>query len=67
MKSVAVFTALALEMARNRETQQTLAELIGVDRATVNRKMVGQREFTRSEMFCIAEHYGKTVDELFRI
>ena len=57
---------LRAEMARNRETQQDLAELLGVSIPTVWRKLSGIFDWTISEIEIICEHYNKDYNELFK-
>lgn len=49
----------------NNETQSLLAKLIGRDLRTYQNKEAGKTQFTANEMFTIAEHYKKAIDDIF--
>ena len=49
----------------NLETQEFLANLIGVDVRTYQNKEAGVSQFKLNEMFVIANHYGKPIDKIF--
>ena len=57
----------ALESIRRGagESQKYVAALIGVDVRTYQNKEKGITEFKLSEMFIIARHYNRTVDDIF--
>lgn len=48
-----------------KESQKFVAELIGVDVRTYQNKEKGVTQFKQSEMFIIARHYNKPIDEIF--
>ncbi len=52
-------------MAQNDDTQQNIADLIGVSRYTVN-KMLKSDDWRVSDLAKIAEHYGLTVKDLLK-
>lgn len=47
------------------ESQKFVAELIGVDVRTYQNKEKGVTQFKQGEMFIIAQHYNKAIDEIF--
>lgn len=49
----------------NLETQEDIAKLIGVDVRTYQNKENGTTQFKQNEMFLIARHYKKRIDEIF--
>jgi len=48
-----------------KESQEVLARLINVDVRTYQNKERGITQFKQNEMFIIARHYNRKVDELF--
>ena len=56
---------LAGEMAKNGENQTTLAELLGLSKPTISRKLSGQTDWTIGEVEKLCEHYGKDYYQLF--
>ncbi len=48
-----------------KESQKFVAGLIGVDVRTYQNKEKGVTQFKQSEMFIIARHYNKPIDEIF--
>ncbi|OUM83608.1 helix-turn-helix transcriptional regulator [Caldibacillus debilis] len=46
-------------------TQKDMADLIGVDLRTYINKEMGQSQFKANEMFTIAKHFQKPIDEIF--
>lgn len=49
----------------NLETQEKIAKLIGVDVRTYQNKENGATQFKMNEMFIIATHFNKKIDEIF--
>lgn len=47
------------------ESQKYVASLIGVDVRTYQNKEKGITQFKQGEMFTIARHYNKPIDEIF--
>lgn len=45
--------------------QQTLADLLGITRVMLNRKINGKANFTLKEAFIISDYFGKKIDEIF--
>ena len=54
----------AIRRAR-KESQESLARLIGVDVRTYQNKEKGVSQFKQDEMFVIAKHFGVKIDEIF--
>lgn len=49
----------------NEETQEEIAELIGITVSAYRNKELGRTQFKADEMFIIAEHYNKTINDIF--
>lgn len=49
----------------NLETQEDIARLINVDVRTYQNKEAGVSQFKQNEMFIIAKHYNRRIDEIF--
>lgn len=47
------------------ESQSDVAKLIDVDLRTYQNKEHGISQFKQNEMFIIAKHYNKKIDEIF--
>lgn len=60
------YSNLLAEMVRNRESQDDVATLLNLARATVNTKMLGKTEWTISEIDILCKHYKKDYYELFK-
>ena len=60
------FPELLAEMARRGETQETIAKLLGLTRATISRKLSGKIEWTIGEIEILCEYYGKDYYQLFK-
>lgn len=65
MKKV-LFPDLVGEMAKNGETQKSLAKLLGITYSSVCRRLSGKSEWTISDIDKICEHYNKNYYELFK-
>lgn len=48
-----------------KESQEDIAKLIGVDVRTYQNKEKGITQFKQNEMFLIAQHFNKKIDEIF--
>lgn len=59
------FQRLRAEMKENKITQRKLAKLLNQTPRTVNRKLGGISEFTRSDMAFISKTLNKSMDYLF--
>ena len=66
MKGKCVFPNLRAEMARADLTQQDLADALGVDRRTVNRKLCGAYPWKEQEQDRLAALFGTDREQLFR-
>lgn len=49
----------------NKESQENMAKLINVDVRTYQNKEKGVTQFKQNEMFIIARHFNKKIDEIF--
>lgn len=54
-------------LAEQRLTQEQLAAAIGINRATLHRKMDGASDFSREEMLAIREVLGLSDDDFMAI
>lgn len=54
------------EMAKNGDTQRSLATILGITYSSVSRRMTGRSKFTIDEIDKICKHYNKSYDELFK-
>lgn len=51
-------------MALKGETQEELADTLGISRSTLNRKLTGKINFTLADLEQLAKHFGVRVAEL---
>lgn len=65
MKKV-TYPGLVGEMARRGDTQETLANLLGITRSAISRRLSGKIEWSIGEIDKICEHYEKDYYELFK-
>lgn len=49
----------------HKESQETVAKLIGISRELYSKSENGSREFRSNEMFTLAEHYNVPIGSLF--
>ncbi|WP_025728464.1 helix-turn-helix transcriptional regulator [Atopobacter phocae] len=49
----------------NKETQGDLANLLQISESGYRNKELGKSQFKQNEMFLLAEHFGKSVDDIF--
>jgi DNA-binding XRE family transcriptional regulator len=56
---------LRAEMARHGVTEQDLAALLEVHRATIRNKLAGRSEWSVNEADTIAQHFNMTIQYLF--
>jgi DNA-binding XRE family transcriptional regulator len=64
MKKI-LFPGLVGEMAKNGDTQETLANKLELCRYTILNKLSGKTEWTIKEMEAVCKIYNKSLDELF--
>ncbi|OEC03478.1 hypothetical protein GY31_01730 [Lysinibacillus sphaericus] len=62
---MAVHYKLYVARKENRLKQKDVAKYIGIHVCTYSRKETGEKEFTLSEAFKLAEMFDTTVDKLF--
>ena len=60
------YSNLLAEMKRHGETQYDIAKLLNLNKATVNIKLQGKRDWNISEIKVICDHYKMGYDELFQ-
>ena len=61
-----LFPNLAAEMARNGDTLETIAELLGVSIPAVSRRLNGVVSWTIHDIDKICRHYSMSYEELFK-
>ena len=64
-KTNCIFENVRREMGGMNMSQKDLATAIGISEKSIGLKLSGRREFTRKELFAIADVFGKSVDYLF--
>ncbi len=62
-----IATAVRVMMLANGETQQNLADLLGLSKQAVTLKLNGRRRFNLQEVRTILKHYNVSPDELYKI
>ena len=60
------FPELVAEMARNGETQETLADALGLSVSAFNRRLTGKVDWTFHEINAVCRHYNKSYEEIFK-
>lgn len=58
---------LKAAMAKHNDTQEKLAEFLGLHVSGVNARINGKMEFRRSEINAIRERYGLSAEETIEI
>lgn len=61
-----VSEAIRVLMARRREHQQDLAEVLGVTQSSVSLRLAGRVVWTVDELDALSDHYGVSVVALVR-
>ncbi|PJO45137.1 helix-turn-helix transcriptional regulator [Lysinibacillus xylanilyticus] len=61
-----MYVNLYVARKENKLNQKDVAKELGIHSVTYSRKEAGDKEFTLSEAFKLAEIFETTVDELFR-
>lgn len=59
---------LKAEMVKNGDTQETLAEAMGISRQSLNSKILGKVDFRKNEILFIKDRYhlsAKAIDSIF--
>lgn len=59
---------LKAEMVKNGDTQESLAEALGISRQTLNGKILGKVDFRQNEILFIKDRYrltAKVIDAIF--
>lgn len=49
----------------NNETQEEIAILLGISTTGYREKELGKSQFKSDEMFIIADHYSKRIEDIF--
>ena len=60
-----IYPNLAATMAKHNDTQQGLADSLGIERTSFNAKYRGKSPWKLTEAFALAKRYNKTVEWLF--
>ena len=48
------------------EKQADVAALLGLEQSGISKKLRGAAKFSPHELFVLADHYGVTIDELYK-
>ena len=64
-KAEVKFSGLISEMAKFGDTQETLAELLGVSKSGISRRLSGEIQWSIGEIEKICNYYKKDYYELF--
>lgn len=59
-----MLASVKAEMSRRKETNATMAKLLGMAANSFSFKINEKREFTLSELAAMAKHFGCTIDYL---
>lgn len=49
----------------NNETQEEIANFLGISTTGYREKELGKSQFKSDEMFMIADHYSKKIEDIF--
>ena len=60
------YPVLVAEMKMNKDTQESLGKILGINRMTVGMKLMGKYDWTISEIDKLCIYYGKDYYELFK-
>ena len=60
------YPVLVAEMKTNKDTQESLGKILGINRMTVGMKLMGKYDWTISEIDKLCIYYGKDYYELFK-
>lgn len=60
------YPVLVAEMKKNKDTQESLGKILGINRMTVGMKLMGKYDWTISEIDKLCIYYGKDYYELFK-
>lgn len=47
------------------ESQRDIANLIGISEGSYRKREIGNLQFKMNEMFIIAKHYNKSIEDIF--
>ncbi|MEB7428338.1 helix-turn-helix domain-containing protein [Enterococcus faecalis] len=47
------------------ESQKDIADLIGISEGSYRKREIGNLQFKMNEMFVIAKHYNKPIEDIF--
>lgn len=50
---------------QNNETQSDVAKVLDISESSYRNKELGRTQFKMEEMFIIARHYNKSIEEIF--
>lgn len=57
---------LLIEQRKNAgESQNDIANLLGISETSYRKRELGKLQFKMNEMFAIAKHYNKSIEEIF--
>ena len=58
---------LKAEMLRHGDTNETLAEALGISKASISKKLNAKKDFKQTEIRIVKERYNLTGEDLIRI
>lgn len=61
-----IYPELVKEMAKRGETQLALGKLLGVPGSSINKRLIGETEWSISEIDTLCKHFNKDYYELFK-
>ena len=65
MKKI-LYTELVGEMAKHGDTEQSIADLLGMTYSSVSRRLAGRTQWNIDEIDKLCEYYDKNYYELFK-
>lgn len=61
-----IYPELVKEMAQRGETQKELGKLLGIPGSSIGRRLIGEIEWSISEIDTLCKHFDKDYYELFK-
>ncbi|CAN2250310.1 Helix-turn-helix domain-containing protein [Bacillus subtilis] len=62
-----MYLNLFVARKEKRKSQREIAEILQISPQTYHLKESGKREFLLSEARILAQHFGRSIDELFKV
>lgn len=61
-----IFPEITKQMAKRKEKQKDIAELLELDTSQISRKLTGYIDWSIEEARILCKHYNKKFEKLFR-